>query len=291
MKREKTFVKAAVALLLCLTLAFGSFAFVETARAEGTDKNPTAGQDYGFVVDGSDCKHDWSDWIVVKNATGTEDGEKMRYCKIDASHTQRKVIPATGEVSLFLAQLTSPTKTSVKLTWMKKDDAYGYDIYFNACGAGDKNQFHLVKTIERNDVLTYSRVGLKANTPYKAYVKAYAYRSGKKTYIGETNVVHVYTGNETKNYTIPAKVAVPKSKVTLTKGNKMIIKATITGLNTSKKLMPESHGKALKYVSTNPKVISVTKSGKVTALKTGKARIYVIALNGVRKAMEITVTK
>lgn len=289
MKPGKSFVKSASGILLSFALALGMLPFAADAQAAGTSKNPTAGQDHQFVVNDDECDHDWSDWVLVKPATGTEDGERMRYCRIDASHTQREAIPATGEVSPFLALLTSPTSTSVQLTWMKNNDAYGYEIYFNACGNGDKNNFILVKTLERNDILSYGRVGLKANTPYKAYVKAYAYRSGKKTYIGQTNTVHVYTGNCTKNYTIPQKVAVKKSKITLKKGKTYQIVSTITLLDPSKKQMPDSHGNVLRYVSCNTKVATVSKSGKITAKGAGTAKIYVIAHNGVRKAMQVTV--
>ncbi len=289
MKHGKSFVKKAAGVLLSFSLALGMLPFAADAQAAGTEKNPTAGQDHQFVVSDDTCEHVWSDWVIVRQPTGTEDGERMRYCKLNGVHTQREAIPATGEVSPFLAQLTSPSPTSVRLTWMKKDDAYGYEVYFVSCGSGDKNSFHLVKTIERNDVLSYGRIGLKANTPYKAYVKAYAYKAGKKTYIGQTNYVHVYTGNGTKNYTIPQKVAVKKSKITLKKGKTSQIVGTITPLDPAKKLMPESHGNALRYVSCNTKVATVSKTGKITAKSAGTAKIYVIALNGVRKAMQVTV--
>ena len=285
--RKQKFFKSAAALLLGFSLAVGSMP--ATAQAAGTKKDPTANQDHSYIVDDSKCDHDWSDWVLVKNPTGTEDGVRMRYCKIDASHTQREVLEATGETSPFLAQLTSPTDTSVTLTWMKNDNAYGYEIYFTSCGSGDKNSFKLVKTTERNTILSYSRVGLKKNVPYKAFVRAYAYKSGKKTYIGDTNVVHVYTGNGTKNYTIPVKIAVRKSKINLKWGKTYQIESTVTMLDPSKKKMPSSHGNELRYVSCNTKVATVSKTGKITVKGYGTAKIYVIALNGVRKAMQVTV--
>ena len=284
--RKKSFFKSAAALLLGFSLAVGS---MPVSAQAATKKDPTANQDHSFIVDDSNCDHDWSDWVLVKNPTATEDGERMRYCKIDASHTQREKLEATGETKPFLALLTSPTPTSVQLTWLKNDDAYGYEVYFTNCGAGDKKNFYLVKTIERNDILSYGRIGLKKNTPYKAFVKAYAYRSGKKTIIGETNVVHVYTGNETKNYTIPAKVAVKKSKINLKWGKTYQIEGTVYYLDPSKKKMPASHGNELRYVSCNTKVATVSKTGKIKAKGYGTAKIYVIALNGVRKAMQVTV--
>ncbi|MBR5382804.1 MAG: hypothetical protein IK133_03190, partial [Clostridia bacterium] len=41
--------------------------------------------------------HDWGEWVIVKEPTATEDGLKERVCKVDASHKEQEVIPATGE--------------------------------------------------------------------------------------------------------------------------------------------------------------------------------------------------
>ncbi len=41
--------------------------------------------------------HDWGEWVTVKEPTATEDGLKERTCKVDTSHKEQEVIPATEE--------------------------------------------------------------------------------------------------------------------------------------------------------------------------------------------------
>ena len=40
--------------------------------------------------------HDWGEWTVTKEPTATQEGEKVRTCKRDSSHTETAAIPATG---------------------------------------------------------------------------------------------------------------------------------------------------------------------------------------------------
>ena len=64
---------------------------------------------------------------------------------------------------------------------------------------------------------------------------------------------------------------------------------TIDKQSKKKKLLPVSHGPALKYQSGNKKIAAVTQAGKVKAKKKGTCYIYVTALNGVREKIKITV--
>ena len=43
--------------------------------------------------------HMWGDWKVVREATATEDGEEVRTCIRDSSHTESRVIRHSGETS------------------------------------------------------------------------------------------------------------------------------------------------------------------------------------------------
>lgn len=70
-----------------------------------------------------------------------------------------------------------------------------------------------------------------------------------------------------------------KTKATLKKGNSLTLKATVTGK--SEKVV---------WWSSDPKVATVSKTGKVTAKKAGKATIYAKA-NGVTTTFRVTVKK
>lgn len=53
--------------------------------------------------------------------------------------------------------------------------------------------------------------------------------------------------------------------------------------------MPSGHAPKLRYLSSDNTVAVVSKSGKVTAKSKGSCKIYAIAVNGVSKAINITV--
>ena len=73
------------------------------------------------------------------------------------------------------------------------------------------------------------------------------------------------------------------------KGRSIRVQVTIDKQSKKKKLLPVSHGPALKYQSGNKKIAAVTQAGKVKAKKKGTCYIYVTALNGVREKIKITV--
>ena len=104
-----------------------------------------------------------------------------------------------------------------------------------------------------------------------------------------TPLMHAYTGGYTKNYTNARSVTVNKTKVTLKKGKSFKIKARVIKLKKDRKLMPKSHAPALRYLSSNKKVASVTGGGKIRARAKGTCRIFVYAHNGVWKQIKVTV--
>ena len=130
---------------------------------------------------------------------------------------------------------------------------------------------------------------LTKKASYKAVVKAYVMKNGKKTYVRTSPMVHVYTSGGTKNYTNAKSVTVKKTKVTLKKGKTYKIKASVKKLKKSKKLMPATHEPKLRYISSNKKIATVSKSGKITAKSKGSCKVYAIAVNGARKAVRVTV--
>ena len=56
-----------------------------------------------------------------------------------------------------------------------------------------------------------------------------------------------------------------------------------------KKVMTENHAKAYRYLTTNSAIATVSSTGKVKAKKAGKCKIYVVGVNGVYKAITVTV--
>ena len=80
-----------------------------------------------------------------------------------------------------------------------------------------------------------------------------------------------------------------KAKVKLKVGKKARIKAKIKKLKKSKKLPNKSLGRKLRYISTDKQIAVVKKNGKIIAKSPGICKIYVLAVNGVRATVTVTV--
>ncbi|MGX8774040.1 MAG: Ig-like domain-containing protein [Bacillota bacterium] len=176
---------------------------------------------------------------------------------------------------------------NLAISWNQITGAEGYDVFFVKCG--EDNTCKLVKTIKGNKTLSWTKTGLKKKTAYKAFVKAYVMKDGKKSYVGTSPLVHAYTTGYTKNYTNPKSVTVRKASVSLKTGKTYKIKANVKKLKKGKKLMPSGHDPKLRYLSSNKKVAAVSSSGKITAKAKGSCKIYVYAVNGASKTVKVTV--
>jgi uncharacterized protein YjdB len=101
--------------------------------------------------------------------------------------------------------------------------------------------------------------------------------------------MHVFTSGKMGKYTNPKGVKVSTNKVSLAAGKSYQIKAKVTKLKKNKKLMPATHTKVLRYISSNPGVATVSGAGVITAKAKGKCTIYVFAANGARQAVTVNV--
>ncbi len=234
--------------------------------------------------------HAWGAWKVTKKANALTPGSKERICANDPSHMQKQTIPATGVSGTLLAKMTHSGSKSLKVTWTKIKGAEGYDIFFARCNAGGKEiACKKVKTVKGNKTFKLSKSGLKKQTAYKVYVKAYAAKNGKKTYIRTSPVMHAFTGGYDKKYTNAKAVTLKKTTVTLKKGRTYQVKAGVAKLKPKKKLMAKGHAAKLRYLSSNKKIAVVSKAGKITATAKGTCTIYVYAHNGICKSIKVTV--
>ena len=148
-----------------------------------------------------------------------------------------------------------------------------------------------VKTIKGNRTLTWTKKGLKKRKAYKAVVKAYVMKNGKKKYFRTSPMIHAYTSGKTKRYTNPKSVKVKKMKITLSAGESYKIRAKVRKLRKGKRFMPESHAPKLRYLSSDKKIAAVSKSGRITAKAKGSCKVFVYTFNGVSKTIKVTVEK
>ncbi len=228
--------------------------------------------------------HIWDDGIVTKEPTYTSDGVLTYTCTI-CGMTQTESIPKLKVTGTPLAQMKSSGKTSLVLTWMKTTGAEGYDIYF----AKNGKKLKKAATVSSRKKLKWTKKKLKKSAAYKCCVKAWLMKDGVKTYVKTSPTVYAYTNKGTKKYTNPKSVAVKETKFKLTVGTTAKIKAKVTKLQKSKKLRKFTRNP--RYLSSDPAVATVNKSGKITAKSAGTCKIYAYATNGVKKTITVRSTR
>ena len=199
----------------------------------------------------------------------------------------KKEEPAAKPKGRLIAKSVSKGKTSLNISWTKVKNVDGYDIFFNKCGKGIK--YKKVKTIKGNKKFNWGKTGLKKNTPYKVFVRAYVFKDGKKKYVRKSNTAHTYTAGGNRKYTNAKSVTVKRTEVTVNKGKKVKIKASVKKANSKKKLVSTSHTARLRYRSSDKKVATVTENGYVKGVNKGTCKVYVLAHNGVYKKVTVTV--
>ena len=146
-----------------------------------------------------------------------------------------------------------------------------------------------MKTITGNKTFSWTVTGLKTKAAYKAYVKAYTVKNGKKTYVRTSPLMHAYTSGSTKNFTNAKAVVVTRTSLTLQKGKTYTVKAFVEKLNKNKSIMPKHHVPYVRYMASDSKVASVNANGVITAKSKGTCYIYAYAHNGVSKQIKVTV--
>lgn len=231
--------------------------------------------------------HDWGDWKVTVEPGPNKNGVRTRTCKLDPSHKETEKISASGKL---LTKMTSKGSNSLVITWTKTKGAAGYEIYFAECNHKKKiNVCKKIKTVKAGKTPKYVKKGLKKKTSYKAFVMSYKIVNGERVYTDTSLAAHTFTSGGNGKLTNAKKVTVKKSSYTLAVGKTATIKAKITKQKNSSKLRLACHTSKLRYISSLKSVAKVDKNGKITAKCPGRCKIYVIASNGVRKAISVTV--
>ena len=169
-------------------------------------------------------------------------------------------------------------KNSVKLSWSKVKGAEGYIIYGSACG---KKLKETGKVSSSKKSVTIKK--LKRGKYYKYIVAAYKKIGGEMRVFAQSKSVHACTtGGKAAN---PVKI-LAKKNLTLKKGKTKKISAKLKPVKKVK-----VHIAKFRYESTNTKVASVNKKGKITAKKKGTCSIYVYTQNGLYVKIKVKVKK
>ena len=180
------------------------------------------------------------------------------------------------------------TGKSIKVTWGKVAKADGYDVYMAYC---KKGKYTVVKSVKSAKTLsvTINKLNKKAvnqKDNVKCYVVAYKKVDGKKVTIGKSITGHA-VGKKNITVTDAKKIQIRKSAYSLNKGKTAKIKATIVKKNN--KLPLFGHTAKFRYDTSNKKVATVSKDGKITAKGKGTCYVYIYAVNGCAKKVKVTV--
>lgn len=170
----------------------------------------------------------------------------------------------------------------ITISWRSYEDADGYDCYWSYCD-GKRSYKKLATVKAAKDRVTSRR--LANNRRYKYFVAAYKLIDGKKVYIAKSNTLHVALKDA--NATNAKKVTVNQTNVRLKAGDTFVIRSRTKLENTNKKEL--LHAAAYRYYTSDQSVASVSKTGKIKALKSGTCVIYVVANNGVYGTIKVTV--
>ena len=173
---------------------------------------------------------------------------------------------------------------TLELNWTKVDGATGYDVYF---ANGTSAYFDLYKSVSGSETKV-EITGLTKGNRYKACVKAWKKNGDSASYIGNTSpVVYVIAGGYNSTHCNAKSVQVEKSSVSLKRGETFRIKASATGVKAG--LMLLNLENQLRYYSSDRNVATVSASGKIRATGVGTCRIYILANNGIRTSVKVTV--
>ena len=170
----------------------------------------------------------------------------------------------------------------ITISWRSYEDADGYDCYWSYCD-GKRSYKKLATVKAAKDRVTSRR--LDNNRRYKYFVVAYKLIDGKKVYIAKSNSLHVALKDA--KATNAKKVTVNQTNVRLKAGDTFVIRSRTRLENTNKKEL--LHVAAYRYYTSDQSVASVSKTGKIKALKSGTCVIYVVANNGVYGTIKVTV--
>lgn len=180
------------------------------------------------------------------------------------------------------------TSGSLQVLWSSVAGADGYDVFVAACdGKAFSATPSATLAADETKVQFNSYLGSSfANGTYKTRVKAFTTVNGKKTYIATSLILHV-SGNSSP-YTNGSKVTTSVDALSLKTGANKKITVTTVLADPNKALV--NHMKDVYYFwSDNESVAVVSADGTITAKSAGTCTIWVMAYNGVKSSITVTV--
>ncbi len=230
-----------------------------------------------------------SDTIVTGSWKFTPDPVKPAVAAIPtAAAVEKRVLAmktdkdvAGSTFAILQARASKATKTSVTIKWTKVKGATKYVVYGNRCGK--RNRYVKIKTVKGSKT-SFKHKRLKGKTYHKYVVVAVGKSGGSEVALATSKTIHAATKGSSKRAN-PAKVKSNKMRLSLRKGKTAKLKAK----QVKKKGTKVSTHRKVAYESSNPKVVTVSSKGRVTAKGKGTAYVFAYAQNGVFAKVKVTV--
>lgn len=267
-----------------------------------TEKEPTCGKDGKMKYTCSNCKyeytedipatgnHNWSSWSTTKKQTCTVPGTKQRKCSV-CKLTESEEIPAVGSHKWSSWEtIKNPTcigigKKQRKCSVCQEEETEemsasgihrwsGWHKDEDCLNDGeDAKECSVCHEIERTSIP--ANKNKHSWSPWKKRSRPTALKCGKT--VRTCSICNNEEVNETSK--LKAKVVLSVKKKTLKNGKSMRLK-----------LKKVTYGdKIYKFSSSNKKVATVNKKGKVVAKKKGKAKITVKMKSGCKATCVLVV--
>ncbi|MBE5901638.1 MAG: hypothetical protein E7280_07010 [Lachnospiraceae bacterium] len=181
---------------------------------------------------------------------------------------------------------------SLKVGWGKVGNADCYEIYASRTNRDfDYSKPTKVVSGNKENSLLLTQVGGKhvnAKTNYKVCVYACKLVDGQRVKVFQSLIGYV-VGTQNKKYTNTRIMTVRQTHCFMEVGDTNKMGAKVYLMDKKKKLVPGYTSK-FRYCSSNPEIVSVSKSGKLTAVSPGTCVVYVYAKNGVARKTTVKVS-
>ena len=247
--------------------------------------------DYAIVYDENKLNQDGELAMDPYSGLNQEafDPDKSDFVEDDATVLANGKTAYQNGISLNSGLKLYQKGSTLGVTWGKVAGADGYRIYAAYCGSRmpakpikvTKNTKYTIKK------LNGKKLNFKKN--YKVYVVAYKKVDGVDKVLGRTVTAHV-VGRKNAKFSNPKKLTITsKTNVSLKTGKTTKVKAKVTLVSPKRKSLSDGHAPLLRFASSNKKVATVDKTGKVKGIGKGTCVIYVYAKNGYTKKVKITV--
>ena len=211
-----------------------------------------------------------------KNTTEKEITKKIRKTNTDVKDVK-------GAKFAKLKPKAKGGKNQVTLTWKKVKKANGYLVY----GAQYGGKMKLLATLKGKKKTKYVHKNLAGNSYYKYIVVAYknVKKFNAKSVLAVSTTVYAAPSNS--EYGNPLMVK-NRGVLNVTQANPGDVIQLLINVQFPGKDKPI---RDVRYESTNKKVATVDKSGKIVCKKAGKATIYAVGQNGMFASLKVTVVK